>query len=89
MVRRVCQVRDHRLKFSLLPARAYCTGPRKVGRQPVHEAEKLEKRRSPLFCKTKTIASHSPVRATAGVAFIDENGGGPGDRLGKGQQKKG
>ena len=56
-----------------LPARVH----ERVGRQPVHEAEKREKRRGlPLFCKTKPNASYVPFRATTGVEFIDEIGGG-------------
>ena len=40
---------------------------------------------------TMTIANNLAVRRaleSAGVEFIDENGGGPGVRLRKGQQKK-
>ena len=45
---------------------------------------------SDLFCFAKRSQLHLTVRfGIAGVEFIDENGGGPGVRLRKGQQKKG
>ena len=69
---------DVDLKFNLLSARAYCKVPRKVGRQPVHEAGKREKRRSSFVLQNEANCRLRPVRATAGVEFIDENGGGPG-----------
>jgi len=38
---------------------------------------------------TETLAAIEKVLRKAGVEFIDENGGGPGVRLRKRQQKKG
>ena len=49
--------------------------------------KRLESKPGTLVAHASTIAALTRALKAAGVEFIDENGGGQGVRLGKGQQK--
>jgi transcriptional regulator with XRE-family HTH domain len=50
--------------------------------------KRLESRPGPLAAHGSTLAALRKALESAGVEFIDENGGGPGVRLRKGHRKK-
>jgi hypothetical protein len=51
--------------------------------------KRLESKAGPLGAHTSTVSALTKTLEAAGIEFIDENGGGPGVRLRKRQQKKG
>ncbi len=50
--------------------------------------KRLELKPGPLDAHTSTVAALTHALETAGIVFIDENGGGPGVRLRKPQRRK-
>ena len=50
--------------------------------------KRLESKPGPLEAHTSTVAALVRALETAGIEFIDENGGGPGVRLRKRQRAK-
>ena len=51
--------------------------------------KRLESKAGTLGAHTSTVSALLKALEAAGIEFIDENGGGPGVRLRKRQQKKG
>jgi transcriptional regulator with XRE-family HTH domain len=51
--------------------------------------KRLESKPGAMAAHLSTLAALKNALEVAGVEFIDENGGGPGVRMRKGQQKKG
>jgi predicted transcriptional regulator len=50
--------------------------------------KRLESKPGPLDAHTSTVAALTHALETAGIVFIDENGGGPGVRLRKPPRRK-
>ena len=50
--------------------------------------KRLESKPGPLDAHTSTVTALTHALETAGIVFIDENGGGPGVRLRKPQRRK-
>ena len=60
-----------------------------AARVSIPTIKRLEAEDGPLGGRNETGAKIRLALETAGIEFIDENGGGPGVRLRKRQQKKG
>ena len=62
--------------------------PRRASSISLATIKRLESKPGPLDAHTSTVAALTHALETAGIVFIDENGGGPGVRLRKPQRRK-